>query len=758
MSNQNLINQLVKDGYIIWNVDETKKPLLPHGVSWSHCKAEDFKINLNSNSYGMRTGLQPNNKYIIGLDFDTWVKDNNEYIQCNNTRTLLKEFKNLNTNNEGLFVSSTEDNRGCLVDITECPDLIEMIELDGRRKIQKKNYCLEILTSFNMVIPPTKTVCKIHKKPITNRQFLNEDKPFLILKEDNDAYDFIYNYINDASNKKKLDTKLLKRYNKEVNYSNLIDDIENNKLELDIDSNGIFKFLQLLSIDRINCYNSWFKIGLTIKNIIKDDNIGLKLFDKFSKLDDKSYNANSVRKNWKLWDAYKGKYDGLNLNYIFRLANYDNPDQYYIKYFEYLQSKKDNEYKEKRTKFEKEVLKILEPPIYLSHNKYHNKWNISSTDEIKHKYLEKYSSDFLNEYFKDETKEVYDVYDFIPDNKFESNKDGLKIFNSFTGFDINKIKPDNENINCDSIKKHINNLCNNKPNTIEFFTQWLAHLIFNTTKRPFIVPVIKGDEGTGKGTIFSIIQKIIGSNYCLMTSTPENDVLGKFNDILLEKVLININEAEFSNFAKTMENFKSLIADKTYNMEQKNKNKITLNNYLWFIITTNNDKLFNISSSNRRFYFIECDNSIANNTDYFNKLYNDIDDDNIIYSFYKYLESVFDSNYNFNQKMKDNKTSYQSALEQTSKNNFYLFINELFEDKADEDILYIKPADLLKNYKNYCLTNGDIAKETGKSMKLKLLMLDENIYGRFRYNNENTQFYKIDIMKIQALLKTKNLI
>lgn len=760
MSSSNFISTLVESKYMIWNVNEKKMPILPSGVGWSKCSLDDFKVDVNGSGFGIRTGHQPNGKYIIGLDFDMWVKSDGKYIQCNNTRKLYAEFEKLNEDNAGVFMSSTELNRGCLVDISKCELLIELIESDGRRKIQKDNYCLEVLTGFNMVVPPTKTICKIRGKAMQERVFLNDDKTILEIDSTSPIHDFIYKYINDCRVDNKVEKKIVKRYNKLVNHSDLIDDINDDSHKLEIDSKSIYRFLKLLSDERIKNYNNWFKIGLAIKNIVSDYNEGLKLFDKFSSLDKDSYNKSSVVYHWKVWENYKKTYDGLNLNYIFSLVNQDSPTRFYDVYVNYLIEKEDNKYNDTKGKFEKEVIKVLEPAIYLNYSKYFDKWDLVDKSEIEHKYLEKYGKSFIEKYFKDETKNVYDVYDFIPDNANTSNREDIKIFNSFTGFEINKFE-NPETVDCEIIKNHVNLLCNNNKDTIEFFTQWLAHLLFNTTKRIGICPIIKGEEGCGKGTIYSIISRMIGSKYCLMTASPENTIFTRFNDILHKKILVNLNEAEFGNFSKTMEAFKELITDNKYTMEEKNKSRIELNNYMWFLITTNNDKLFNISSSNRRFYFIECDNSKKNDREYFNPLYTAIDDDNVIYSYYKYLESVFDKNYNFSLKMKTTKTTYQETLEQVSKNEFYTFINEYIETNKDgfeDEIIFIKPAELLKQYKEYCRNNGDNCKETGKSIKLKMLMQDPKCWGQMRYNNENTKYFRIESTKFQQILTTKNLI
>lgn len=747
------INFLIENDYMVWNLGipkAEKAPKLQKGVGWSTAMLEDVKpyLNYKSNSWGMRTGLQPNGKYIIALDFDLWVKINNNYEECHNTRKLYKEFELLNDVKDGLFSSSTENNKGCLVDITNCHSLIELIELDARNKIQKQNYCLEVLCGANLALPPTTTTCKINNKKLYPRAFLSEQY-FLELKEGSDIYNFIYKYIDDGKLTNKVSAKYITKYNKKVNYINLIDNIEEDKLEME--SKYIEPFLKLLSKDRISNYSTWRNIGLALKNICSNEE-GFKLFNLVSSFS-KNYEPNGVIKSWNSWDNYVNKYDGLNHNYILRCANNDNPDKFYITYIEYLENTKEAKYKNKLAEFEKEVKYIIHPPMYMAYNEYLNKWNRYDSSDLIKIYKIKYGKEFIKCYLDDEEINYYTNMDFIPDINFNNPK----IYNTFNGFNIDKIS-EPQIVNCDIIKNHIANVCNNDNNTIEFFTQWLAHLIFNTTKRCGIVPVIQAKQGSGKGTLYNIIEKIIGRKYCLMTSTPENDIFSKFNDLLHEKVLININEAELNNFSKTMETFKSLITDNTYNMESKGLRKLELNNYMWFLITTNNEKLFNVSSDDRRFYFIKSNNEIKNNREYFNNLYSAIDDNNIIYSFYKYLESIYNPNYNFYKKKQEYKTEYHKVLEEVSKHPFYTFLNEWISTQ-DEEVVYITSENLISVYEVYCDKNKLVCYENAKSIKQKLMIYKKDVYKKTRKGPDgNRWYYILDKQEFTNYMKNEGLI
>ena len=140
------INFIKSKKYVTYNVLD-KKPDIG-SYAWSKVSFKDaLKYHKNdSQNWGMRTGLQENGDYIIGLDFDMWHKQKgtNKYIQNQNTIKLFDEFLNLNEEKKGVFSSSTELNRGCIVDITKSNKIIEILSINGSSKIQKKEFCLEI--------------------------------------------------------------------------------------------------------------------------------------------------------------------------------------------------------------------------------------------------------------------------------------------------------------------------------------------------------------------------------------------------------------------------------------------------------------------------------------------------------------------------------------------------------------------------------------------------------------------------------------
>ena len=81
-----------------------------------------------------------------------WYKEGGEYVSSENTRKLFKEFERLNNNKDGLFSSSTELNRGCLVDITKSKKIQEIIKMN---KQGKKRFGMKMGGALKPVDPKT---------------------------------------------------------------------------------------------------------------------------------------------------------------------------------------------------------------------------------------------------------------------------------------------------------------------------------------------------------------------------------------------------------------------------------------------------------------------------------------------------------------------------------------------------------------------------------------------------------------------------
>ena len=760
MSNCEFIQSLINKKYIVYNVNSAKLPILGRNdEGWSKItfdKTEKYR-SMDSEMWGMRTGIQENGDFIIGLDFDMWYKSKGKYIESENTRNLYKEFENLNINKDGIFSSSTELNRGCIVDVSNSLLIKDMLSKNGKGKIEKNDYHLEILANFNMVLPPSATKCKIRKTVTDKRSFLGE-KYILEIEENTELETFIYDYIFDATNIKEVSkSDLRSKETKEV-YLNYLTKNESNEVIIN-DTELLKPFIDKINIERVRNYNEWYKIGYAIKNTYGDN--GLNLFKYFSmKEGDIDPTIDSRYNSWS-----SDKYPLLNSNYIINCVKQDNPSLFIALLLNYEIQLNTKNYKKKKIEFEKVVRKVLEPAIWIKKNRIRNEWEYTDFMEINHIYkeLKQFGSKFINEYNIDDEKNYYDTVDFIPDHNFKEESEGMKTFNMFKGFEIQKYKPKKKITRKEEyikvFKDHLKNLCNNDDNSYNMLEQWIAHIILNPNKRSLICIILQGIEGTGKTSLYELIRSIMGDSFCFSTARPEKTIFSQFNSCLKNKILVNLNEPNFNSFKEGFDEFKSLITDQKFSLEEKGRAKIELSNYMWFILTTNNEKLFPLSTTDRRFFFMKTSDLLAGNVAYFNKLNECFTDKDFQHTIFNYLKEVFIENYDFQHIQRTCKTQYHKTLIEGSKNPFFQFLQEFIEDDEndsyinDDEGYEITPKKLIEIYKKYCRDNDINKMDNGMSIKSKLLRINESCYKRI----DNKRYYVLTSQEIISFLKTNKL-
>ncbi len=256
---------LSDNGYTLFNVDDTKKPVY-NGfgiVDWMKMSHNDLKkrIDFNKEMYGMRLGKQGNKKYILSLDFDCCKKVDGKYVEDQTSIDLLRRYHRDadNGDKEGMFHSSTEGNQNVLIDYTNTTILKDMILKQTKNKIVRDDVGLELLIGGNQVIPPTMTKCKMNDKFIQQRSFIS-DVPFKVVQDGDPTCTFIMDYIEGA-NQFNNNTKKRKYQKVEHTEETKIEETEETKTE---EKNT--ELLDMISIQYWDDFNIWKKLMWAMKN------------------------------------------------------------------------------------------------------------------------------------------------------------------------------------------------------------------------------------------------------------------------------------------------------------------------------------------------------------------------------------------------------------------------------------------------------------------------------------------------------------
>jgi hypothetical protein len=309
------IKKLVDAQFTLFNVSTDKRPINGRGIhmsGWETITAQEAQLQHNYDLllWGIRCGKHCNNRIIMSLDFDCCGQKNKitgEREGCKYTQDKLAEYLAFDIT-DGLFSSSTRGNMNVLIDYTNCPTLIELVQSRQLSKFKRSGTDLEILlgSGHQQVIPPSQTNCKITKTLGNARRFLG-DKPMLVLYEDMPVFPFIMELLKEPArtvkNTKKKETTV-------CNSSSNDNAVKHDTFSpISIADNAVIntddKYLDLLfnviknehdeTGVKVIDWDTWFQIA----GILKSNNYDVELFIEYSK-------SNSTRnESMSLWNGIK---------------------------------------------------------------------------------------------------------------------------------------------------------------------------------------------------------------------------------------------------------------------------------------------------------------------------------------------------------------------------------------------------------------------------------------------------------------------
>jgi hypothetical protein len=313
------IKTLVEQQFNIFNVDISKCPVNKKGnkmSGWGNKNYEELvaEHNYSSEMWGISLGKQTNDRYILSLDFDIYLKSVDG--DCSETKQLLSDYLNNCLNKNGMYSSSTKGNVNVLVDYTRSPTIKDCVEELGSAKFQRDG--LEILLRGNQVIPPTQTNCKRTKMLGKPRAFKTPSEPFYVIEDEEDfTFKFIKKLFEDKFNENKAknkseknttkkatdinsdrDTKIQKNVSVFSDTSSIIDDTDeiNTDMHLDLLFN-VIKNEKGEKGEKIISWDYWFQIA----GILKYNDYDYPIFKKYSDLFDTDNDAQN------LWNGMRNK-------------------------------------------------------------------------------------------------------------------------------------------------------------------------------------------------------------------------------------------------------------------------------------------------------------------------------------------------------------------------------------------------------------------------------------------------------------------
>ena len=366
-------------------------------------------------------------------------------------------------------------------------------------------------------------------------------------------------------------------------------------------------------------------------------------------------------------------------------------------------------YEYKVSYFQKYFAKILSPTMFVETKK--NDYVLyKKTDFVvafQHLHVSVYDvkarclvkKPFISKWLLNEHIRFYDNVDYYPTMKLCP----LKTFNLWNDFPIKSIPLDND-VDTSLLHFHIKTLLNEDQKDIDWFLNWLAHIVQFPHKKTEVAVILYDKAfGTGKSMIAEeLLKKIIGIKKMIVTCKTDK-VFGRFTNTQ-GKLLCVLNEASGKETFELNEVIKESITGKTIEMEKKGVDSMQISDYLNYIITTNNLNCIKLEEGDRRFMVFNTSSKMKGDVEYFNNLVLALDDDVVMRKFYEELINRDLSKFNPSKDRQNNKI--MDIMKEHNTDVIAEFINYWKQEVDDStaDAMFkskMKGMDLYKEFVRY---------------------------------------------------------
>ena len=414
-----------------------------------------------------------------------------------------------------------------------------------------------------------------------------------------------------------------------------------------------------------------------------------------------------------------------------------------------------HEYLTMKNRFELTCFKICEPFSYGRIGK-KNKLSILSHVALKQYYCDlkfwtiqdgkNVPHSFIERWLHDPNKRC--VQGIVVDPTGKSD-DYYNLWAGFLAESLPSVPEDQEDELIAPILRHLNDVITHG-NAVH--TGWLLDYLANIVKRPEkktqVAISLYGVQGCGKGIIFEFFRtKVLGASCSYQTSKPENDLLGRFANGFLNRVMVQIDEVKsLHDFA---DRIKDMITNPTINYERKGHDTIEVANLTNMILTSNNANALTVTADDRRYALFHCSPRYKGDPDYFTSLGAQLDRPEVARAFYQHLLkrdlSPYPNSFQFTRPI----TDYYREAQRNSIPVLSRFVSGLINGEPRERIL---AGALYRQYNSFC-SEGNykfVATSTAFGRDLK------KIEGINKKKSDGNNYYTFDAGLVKKYLEDHN--
>lgn len=296
-----------------------------------------------------------------------------------------------------------------------------------------------------------------------------------------------------------------------------------------------------------------------------------------------------------------------------------------------------------------------------------------------------------------------------------------------------------------AFRKHILILSNHEQEVADYLEAWIAQMIQYPAVKS-ICPTLISLEGAGKGTLLTLLAKMIGESRYLETTKPSEHVFGQFNGKMASAHLVCLDELSKKEMLGCEGQFKGLTTNPFMHINDKNEKSYLLRSYHRFIITTNAEDPIGSKKDDRRNLIIRSSDELVGNIKYFDILLTYLDSKDAVKSCYEYFKTI--PNMDKFKYIKMPKTAYQEDIKQSSISPIESWLCNLTERNYQSNLsLELSSKDCYEDFIEWKYTCGVVFDVSSIQFGLKLKRLNISGVGcSATRTNNNTKVFDMKLL------------
>ena len=193
-----------------------------------------------------------------------------------------------------------------------------------------------------------------------------------------------------------------------------------------------------------------------------------------------------------------------------------------------------------------------------------------------------------------------------------------RAFNTWQGWTVDPHKPDSRH-SWELFKTHLReNIACGDSGIYDYLLQSLAWWAQNPSDPSGLAIVLIGEEGSGKGFVFTQLGYLFGRHY-IEIADPDL-LLGRFTGHLRDSVVVFLDEAIFAGDRRQRDKLYNLITSETVTVENKGKDAFKMRSHRKYGMATNHDWAVPAGLKSRRFFVLKVSPDHCNDFDYFHAI------------------------------------------------------------------------------------------------------------------------------------------